>query len=190
MIEVVLVYVKYDFKKSVLNGTLPIEKIVEVKKENYPDRTMLGMWEHEKEIGFRTHLQAKVRNTYQRVDIALKMTEEEANDIRTVCFTTDKKGMNLTNIFEKYHAYSNIVYYVPQALWEEDWKRNKKRKDIPNHYTSCGRCFLWIHFKNYGKQFMEFQSVSDALEEELYQKALEFIQVPKENMESRVPHPL
>ena len=176
MIEVILTFV--DYKDSMENGYFPIDVIMEVEYDDYPDGIQLGDWKDNGILKFKTHLQAKVEHELKNVDIALKMGSDEADRIESIYFTADKEQRNLTNIFQKCVGFGDEdeIYYIPQAFWKQDRQGKKQRIDKPNHYTSSGISFLWILFKNGTRQCMEFSSISNAFHEEtIYQKLLQDI---------------
>jgi len=169
MIEVILVHTEYDEKKPInKDGLLPINKVTEVEKEDYPDCTQLGIWNNEKTLKFKPHLEAKIGRYYERVNIAIRVTTEEKNNIERIYSKPDTK---IQNIMPDYQEWSNadITYYVPPILWES----NKQMKSVSNHYTGIGKEKIIISYKNSVQEYMFLESIPSKTDMEIYNKLLE-----------------
>lgn len=129
-IEIVLVYMKYD------HGTKTWKLCAEADPSDYPPSVKAGPWSDGGEILTLTHLQAKIHDEYQNVDIALKMTAEQARLVETV--TTEPRGY----LYERYpDPEKGLTYFAPP------------RQGI-GHYTASGSETIQILFTDGRKEQM------------------------------------
>ena len=83
-IEIILAYVEYDKSAEIVDGELPVQKIVEVESTDYPSFVKLGGWRNGEKLYVQPYLNTKVEENNENVDIAIKMNVDIAEQIADV----------------------------------------------------------------------------------------------------------
>lgn len=145
--EVVLVYIKkWDYNRK--KKEYICRELFEVEASEYPFFVKVGPWLHGGELLTQPYLKAKVQGKYENVDIAVKMTEEQANFVKAV--TTQPRGYPYRKYADEERG---LVYFIPQ-----------NRRDITGHYTAGGSETIQIHFADDRKEWMRL--VARVMDEE------------------------
>lgn len=148
-IDVILVYIKYDFKTRE-------KELFEVEPSEYPFFVKVGPWLHEGELQTQIYLKAKVQGSYQNVDIAVRMTKSQAASVEAV--TTQPKGY----LYEKYvDAERGLVYFTPP-----------RKGGITGHYTAGGSELIQISFADGRKEWMRLVARVEEEARDFYRKLI------------------
>lgn len=151
-IEVILVYIKYDYDKK--EREYRCKELFEVEPSEYPFFVKVGPWIHGGELLTQTYLKAKVQGSYQNVDIAVRMPQEQAVSVKAV--NTQPKGYP----YQKYaDRERGLVYFTPPG-----------KRDLTGHYTAGGSETIQISFADGQKEWMRLMAKVTEEEKDFYRE--------------------
>lgn len=117
MIEIILGHIFYEEEKEIdANGFLPIQSVVEIESEYYPNGVVLGAWKADGIVQYKSHLNAQVEGQYLDTEVLIKVDKKTKETIRAV---TIGANSNHTLEQQEYRSYWNAERAIQQFPMHE-----------------------------------------------------------------------